>query len=154
MYLSYWESTKSRRPSWDEYFLLGTQWASLRGDCTRSQVGALLVEKKTHRILSHGYNGVAPKELGCLEGGCPRGLLSYEEHPPGGDYSNCKAKHAEWNCLDWAIHRHHLTIETFRNSVMYVSRRPCTLCEAYLRTEGVATTIWPDGVLDLQLPKM
>ena len=139
------------RPSWEEYFLLGAQWAALRGDCRRSQVGALLVDRDSHRILSHGYNGTTPGSPGCLEGACPRGRLTYQEHPPGGSYSNCIAKHAEQNCLDWAIKKHKLTSEELKRSIMFVSRQPCSDCEVYLRAAKVATTVWPDGSLDLNI---
>jgi dCMP deaminase len=136
------------RPSWDEYFLAGTLWAATRGDCRRSQVGALLVDIYDHRVIAQGYNGTEPGKPGCLLGGCPRGLLSYEEQPAGGDYSNCIANHAEWNCMDYAI-RYHPYYNYSRTS-MYVSRKPCSDCEDYLRTEGVSRAVWPGGYLDLR----
>lgn len=141
------------RPSWDDYYLAGAQWAAIRGDCRRAKVGALLVDRVTWRILGHGYNGTKPGLPGCLQGACPRGLLSYDQQPPGGDYSNCVAKHAEWNCLDWA--QRHLPVGwDFTTAVMYVSRKPCNDCEDYLRTAGVARAVWPTGDLDLRPPKM
>jgi dCMP deaminase len=52
------------------------------GDCTRSQVGALIVVNK--RIVGLGYNGTRPGAPGCLDGACPRGR-HYEDsgHRPG-----------------------------------------------------------------------
>lgn len=140
------------RPSWDEYYLLGTQWAALRGDCTRSKVGALLVDRRSHRIIAHGYNGTSPGVPGCLLGNCPRGLLTFQECPPDSDYSNCIAQHAEWNCLNYAID--HEPWYDFKDTIMYVSRKPCHLCLPYLQAEGVSRVTWPSGSLDLTLPKM
>lgn len=141
------------RPSWDDYFLDGAAWAATRGDCRRSQVGALLVDNLTHRILGHGYNGTVAGAPGCLDGACPRGLLSYDQQPAGGSYANCIAKHAEYNCLDYAL-RHLPHGWDFRTAVMYVSRKPCNDCEQYLRSYHVTRAVWPGGTLDLRPPKM
>lgn len=59
------------RPAWDEWFLDGTRWLARRGDCTRRQVGAMVV--RDHRVIGQGYNGTRPGAPGCLEGACPRG---------------------------------------------------------------------------------
>lgn len=45
---------------------------SLRGDCTRRQVGAVLLDAH-HRIIGAGYNGTWPGGASCLKGDCPRG---------------------------------------------------------------------------------
>ncbi|MGW0682909.1 deoxycytidylate deaminase [Streptomyces sp. NPDC002754] len=59
------------RPDWDAWFLDGTRWLARRGDCTRRQVGAMVVRDR--RILGSGYNGTRPGTPGCLDGACPRG---------------------------------------------------------------------------------
>lgn len=60
------------RPSWDEYGLGIAKAVSVRGDCTRRQVGAVILDKD-HRIVGGGYNGTVAGRPGCLEGACPRG---------------------------------------------------------------------------------
>ncbi|MFD5069182.1 deaminase [Streptomyces sp. NPDC058369] len=60
------------RPSFDEYYLAGAEWASTRADCTRAQVGALLVSKD--HVVTPGYNGLISGIPGCATAGnCPRG---------------------------------------------------------------------------------
>lgn len=150
------------RPDWDSYFIEIARAVALRGDCTRSQVGAVLVEDRTHRILSSGFNGTVPGAVGCLDGGCPRGLLSLVECPSGGDYSNCIAKHAERNCLEYAeryyrqwdlvkdIHGDWVDVDTlqraihFSNCTMYITRKPCDDCQTLLRSADVTKVVYLD----------
>lgn len=62
------------RPSWDEYFVHIADAVAMRGDCTRRQVGAVLVDPETHDLIETGYNGPPKGEPGCLSAGaCPRG---------------------------------------------------------------------------------
>lgn len=123
------------RLSWDEYFLEISKAVSLRGDCTRSQVGAVLVSRD-HRIISSGYNGTVPGNPGCLEGACPRGKLSYEELPAESDYGNCISTHAERNAILWA------NPSQRQRSTLYVTRRPCVGCKELLLAVGVERVVW------------
>lgn len=127
------------RPSWDTYFIRVAQAVALRGDCRRSQVGAVLVEDRTHRILSTGYNGVEPNVPGCLSGACPRGLLSYGEQPPGGNYDNCIGIHAEDNCISWWIDW--FNYEDSQVS-MFITREPCDGCLSLMREYRVRRVVW------------
>ena len=47
--------TGTPRPSWDEYFMRIAQVASMRSNCIKRKVGAVVV--KDRRIVSTGYNG-------------------------------------------------------------------------------------------------
>lgn len=144
------------RPGWDEYFIGVAKAVSKRGDCTRSQVGAVLVDDQSKRILSTGYNGVNPGQEGCLSGACPRGLLSFDQQPPGGDYSNCIAKHAEHNALEWwdVFNRSYLRGSSVS---MYLTRSPCTNCQDLMREYGVRQAVypkyWTEKVLYLLTPE-
>ncbi len=60
------------RPNWDEWALGIAKAVSTRGDCTRRQVGAVILDA-WHGPVSFGYNGTRPGEPGCLDGACPRG---------------------------------------------------------------------------------
>jgi dCMP deaminase len=130
------------RPGWDEYFLEISRAVSLRADCTRSQVGAVLVDTN-HRVISTGYNGAPVGAPGCLSGACPRGKLSYEELPPGSNYENCIANHAERNAVIYALP------EERSGSTLYVTRRPCVMCKELLLAEGIKRVVWlsSDNVL-------
>jgi dCMP deaminase len=129
------------RPDWDTFYLTLANATALRGDCTRSQVGAVLV-RQDHTVASIGYNGVAPGENGCLAGACPRGRLSYHEFPAGLPYDSgpgfCIARHAEWNAL-----ANMRPGDTARSC--YVTKRPCANCQSALIAHGLQRIIWPDG---------
>jgi len=132
------------RLGWHPYFLGVAKAVSLRGDCRRSQVGAVLVEDRSHRIISTGYNGVAPGQAGCLSGECPRGLLSIGAHPRGGSYDNCIAKHAEANCVEWA--QQELRGLTDRWLTMYITRTPCRGCTSLLVENSIRRAVFPYGI--------
>lgn len=134
------------RPSWDEYFLEVAKAVSLRGDCRRSRVGAVLVDDRSKRILSTGYNGVNPGDVGCLSGGCPRGLLSFDEVPAYSPYDNCHAKHAEANCVEWWRDNSYY-IDT--KVTIYITRMPCHECIELLGVYHIDRAVYPDGVMFL-----
>ena len=119
------------RPDWDTYFLQIAETVSLRADCKRRRVGSVLVDSD-HRIISTGYNGVKSGDIGCLDGGCPRGNLTYEQlqglvtsydDPESEGY--CKSTHAEMN----AIYNAPRKIE---NATIYSTDPPCLRCEKEL----------------------
>ena len=60
------------RPDWDSWGLGVARAVSLRGDCTRRQVGACILDAD-HRIIGAGFNGTWPGGPSCLKGECPRG---------------------------------------------------------------------------------
>lgn len=127
-----------KRPSWDDYFLAIAQVVSTRADCTRRKVGAVLVDPQ-HRILATGYNGAPPGSPGCLEGACPRGQKSFEEHPAYTDYDDCISVHAEANALLYADGWHS------RGATLYSTDMPCRGCQKLIEGAGVAQVIWPSG---------
>jgi dCMP deaminase len=124
----------SERPDWDTYFLDIAKTVSKRAACTRSHVGAVLV--KDNRIVSTGYNGAPAGEIHCIDGGCPRGRLSYEELPANAEYNNCIALHAEINCLAYAR-------DEARGGTMYITRAPCDWCAKVLQAFGVTRVVYP-----------
>jgi dCMP deaminase len=137
------------RPSFDYYYLDVAKTVASRGDCRRSQVGAVLVT--TSHVSFFGYNGTQePGEPGCLSGACPRGLLSYGEHPAGGSYANCIGVHAEHNALRAvAKAAYALTgsvIDLARlltyGATMYVTRQPCDDCLLLMADKGLARAVW------------
>lgn len=127
---------KDLRPSWDDYFLGIADAVAQRADCTRSLVGAVLVDEN-HRIVSTGYNGAPSGVPGCLtSSACPRGRLSYDDFPPGSEYGNCIAFHAEHNAILYA------EPALRAGTTLYITRRPCTGCHQLILAEGVSRVVW------------
>ncbi|MFD7553006.1 deoxycytidylate deaminase [Streptomyces sp. NPDC059835] len=125
----------SERPPWDEWALGIADAVAPRGDCTRSRVGAVLLDRR-RRVVMSGMNGTVPGERGCLAGACPRGLTTYDEIPAGSDYGNCIAIHAEENLLI------HARREDLDGGTVYVTRAPCYRCLPRLKAAGVARVVW------------
>jgi len=148
------------RPDWDTYYLAGAAWAATRADCTRAQVGALVVSRE-HRV-SIGYNGLLAGVPGCASAGnCPRGrhVLSPAESSsgqpydmctcgnywpcpdasaPDSDYANCPATHAERNAIERA------RPEDLPGATLYATRPPCPACSTLIRAVGIVRVITPD----------
>ena len=119
------------RPDWDTYFLNIAHAVAGRADCTRRQVGAVLVSDR--RIAATGYNGSFPSGPSCLAGQCPRGLSNVD---PGSSYDtgagSCVATHAEANCLLYSSY------EDSRGGTLYITCPPCDGCLRLIRSAGVA----------------
>lgn len=130
------------RPSWEEYYLGIAQAVSVRADCTRRKVGAIIV--KNQRIISTGYNGAPSGKPGCLTtGACPRGRMTMTDIPPGSSYDTgsgaCIAVHAEQNAILRA------GLECI-DAVMYVTDKPCDGCSRLIEGSGIVHVIFPGGI--------
>lgn len=134
-------SNKDLRPDWDTYYLGIARAVSRRADCTRRQVGAIIVNGS--RIVSTGYNGAPSKAPGCLsDNACPRGQRSLDDILPGSSYDTgpgaCIALHAEQN----AIIRAGLNC---RKSILYVTDEPCDGCDRLIQGSGIIRVVYPQG---------
>ena len=130
----------SARITWDQYGMQLAATAALRGDCRRRQVGAVLMAED-HSIISMGYNGGPSKGKSCLDGHCPRGLMSKEEVPGNSPYDEgsgtCIALHAEWNLLlrtSW---------EQFEGSTLYITKKPCHICSVMISGTRIRRVVAP-----------
>lgn len=124
------------RPGWDEYFMAIAVAVSARGDCTRRQVGAVIV--RDHRLVGTGYNGAPSGRTGCLEGACPRAFKSYAEAAPGsGNYDDCIAIHAEANAII------HTRRDDCTGATLYITSVPCTGCAKLIAASGIARVVTP-----------
>ena len=125
-----------KRPDWDEYYLNIAKAVSLRGECKRRRVGAVIV--KNHSIVGTGYNGTSPGAKSCLDGACPRAESNVE---PNANYaeSGCHVIHAETNALmrtPW---------NDMMGATIYVTDRPCADCWPKIRNTGIIRVVWPGG---------
>jgi len=131
-----------KRLSWDDYGMALAKTAALRGDCRRTRVGAFILAAD-HHFVGGGYNGVDPGEVGCLDGACPRGLLSKEELPPLSDYESgpgrCIARHAEDNALLFTDRSERI------GGTIYVTYQPCSRCMKSIKGSGLIRAVWPGG---------
>ena len=124
----------SLRPSFDEYYMGIAEAVSKRGECSRRQVGAIIVQD--HTIISTGYNGAPAGQPSCLDGFCPRATSDAQ---PGVDYaqSGCKVIHAEANAVIRAGRDRCL------KATIYVTEEPCVLCLPLIQAAGLKTVIYP-----------
>jgi len=120
----------------DEYGLALADVVASYAACTRRQVGAVIIGPNK-RIVSTGCNGTKPGELNCPDGGCPRGMMSYEEQPALSDYSGSNCIHAEDNAIDADIPN---------NSTLYINTEPCYKCrERIAKEDSISRVVWPEG---------
>lgn len=125
------------RFSWDEWGMILARAVAQRADCTRRQVGAVVMDPD-HNIVATGYNGAASGVTGCIAGGCPRATSGVE---PGSSYDTgagtCIALHAEQNALlraSWA---------DMKGSTLYVTEEPCDGCWRMIRGTPITQVITP-----------
>ncbi len=126
----------------DAYGLKMAEAAASRADCTRRQVGAVIVSADGS-IVATGYNGRASGLPGCLtEGACPRGQMTYAEQPAGVGYAEtaCDAAHAEVNAVIRAGRDRCL------GATIYVTDAPCHGCQVVIAAAGLARVVSPPGM--------
>ncbi|BGP38541.1 Deoxycytidine monophosphate (dCMP) deaminase [Rhodotorula kratochvilovae] len=139
------------RPSWDTYFMLLASLASLRSNCMKRRVGAVLVRDK--RVVSTGYNGTPRGVRNCGEGGCGRcnshgDGLGGEGPASGGGMSRvgealdeCLCLHAEENALLEAG-RERVSGGGTEGAVLYCNTCPCLRCTVKIVQCGVKEVIY------------
>ena len=128
------------RPSWDEWALDIAAAVSTRGDCIRSQAGAVALSPDP-LIVGAGYNGAASGAPGCLtDGDCPR---AFSDVHPGSSYDPgpgaCIALHAEQNLI---MHANWTDLD---GATLYVTREPCGGCWKLIHGARFRRVVWPEG---------
>lgn len=136
--------------------------AGARGDCTRRQVGAVVVYD--HHVYGTGYNGsVRGSRLSCLNGDCPRGK-HYRIEDTFGGWERCACGNAVWPCpyhvepgssyetgpgACIAIHaEQNSLIDALRHGLppggsIYVTEKPCDACFRFMWQCQLYTAFWP-----------
>jgi dCMP deaminase len=75
------------RPDWDEYHFGQAKQASLRSTCRFAQIGCVIVDRKTHRVLATGFNGAPAGDPHCVD----IGPVRFAEHCMVCDHSEDNA---------------------------------------------------------------
>ncbi len=159
------------RPDWDRWALGIAQAVAMRGDCTRRQVGAVLLDQN-HRVIGCGYNGGPSGGESCLAGECPRGR-HYEiacPHPIAdhegkecirqcacGDPWPCSLSVQPGSSYDTgpgmciAVHAEMNALLDVSDrgrllgATMYITEQPCGGCLKILKNTEIKTFVWPGG---------
>lgn len=135
-----------KRPNWDEYFMNIAKVASLRSNCLKRKVAAVIVREQ--RVVSTGYNGTPRGIKNCLDGGCPR-CSSFG--PSGTDLGECLCSHAEENSIVQAAY-HGASIKA---ATLYTTFSPCLICTKMILNSGIKEVVYnaayPLGDLPLKL---
>ncbi|KNZ50936.1 hypothetical protein VP01_416g11 [Puccinia sorghi] len=141
---------QTMRPSWDTYFTELANLASLRSNCMKRRVGAVLVSLDK-RVLSTGYNGTPRGMLNCNEGGCSRcngrdyttssssgldKMTSVQMAGCGENLEECLCLHAEENALLEAGR------DRITNSTLYCNTCPCLRCSIKIVQCGVKEVVY------------
>ena len=121
------------RPGWDEYFMRIAQVASLRSNCIKRKVAAVIVRDK--RIISTGYNGTPRGTKNCYEGGCPRcNTLAAS----GTKLDECLCSHGEENAITQAAF-HGVSV---KGATLYTTFAPCLMCTKMIINSGIHETVY------------
>jgi dCMP deaminase len=141
-------TAKQKRPGWDEYFMNIAKVASLRSNCFKRKVAAVIV--RDQRVVSTGYNGTPRGIKNCSDGGCPRCATF---GPSGADLGECLCSHAEENAIVQAAY-HGASIKA---ATLYTTFSPCLICTKMILNSGIKEVVYnaayPLGELPLKLLK-
>lgn len=135
------------RISKKDYYLGIARAVCKRSSCLRRRYGCIIV--KNDEIIATGYNGSARGCINCCDvyKECPR---KDEEHNSG-DYSNCKAIHAEQNAMLSAsrkdmigatmyLYGEELDLDDFW-SAWIKNPKPCPICERMIKNAGIKEVV-------------
>eukprot|EP00735_Rhodelphis_limneticus_P011537 TRINITY_DN4648_c0_g1::TRINITY_DN4648_c0_g1_i1::g.19504::m.19504 TRINITY_DN4648_c0_g1::TRINITY_DN4648_c0_g1_i1::g.19504 ORF type:complete len:341 (-),score=37.99,sp/O43012/DCTD_SCHPO/41.93/3e-70,dCMP_cyt_deam_1/PF00383.17/2.8e-25,AAA_17/PF13207.1/0.36 TRINITY_DN4648_c0_g1_i1:2-1024(-) len=119
------------RPSWDTYFMCLAYLASLRSNCMKRRVGAIIV--KDNRVIATGYNGTPRGAKNCNDGGCAR---CNAFTPQGQALEECLCLHAEENAI----------VEAGRaraeGGALFCSLCPCLGCTKKIIQAGIKKVVY------------
>ncbi|KAE9577630.1 hypothetical protein CGMCC3_g6106 [Colletotrichum fructicola] len=124
------------RPTWDAYFMSLATLASLRSNCMKRRVGAVLVGNEK-RVISTGYNGTARGLQNCSDGGCSR---CNSGNSSGVGLATCLCLHAEENALLEAGRE-----RIRKGSVLYCDTCPCLTCSIKICQVGIEEVVYAHG---------
>lgn len=130
---------KTKRPSWDEYFMLIAEVTKKRADCIRGPRAAIIV--KEHRIIATGYNGTPHGIPNCSEGGCIRCQKRQSGEIQRYEFEeSCVCIHAEQNAIIQAAYHGSPT----KDAVLYATLSPCSSCAKMIINSGIKHVVCKD----------
>ena len=121
------------RPDWDEYFMKLAKVASLRSNCVKRKVAAVIVRDK--RVISTGYNGTPRGTKNCYEGGCPRCNNLADS---GTLLDECLCSHGEENAITQAAY-HGMSV---KEGILYSTFAPCLTCTKMIINAGMREVVY------------
>ncbi len=121
------------RPSWDEYFMKIAKVVSLRSNCVKRKVAAIIVKDK--RVISTGYNGTPRGTRNCYEGGCPR---CNDLADSGTRLDECLCSHGEENAITQAAY-HGVSV---KDGTLYTTFAPCLTCTKMIINAGIKEVVY------------
>ncbi|RPH40201.1 MAG: hypothetical protein EHM91_11375 [Planctomycetota bacterium] len=122
-----------QRPGWDEYFMKIAEVASLRSNCSKRKVAAIIVRDK--RVISTGYNGTPRGTKNCYEGGCPR---CNQLTASGTKLDECLCSHGEENAITQSAY-HGVSIA---GATIYTTFAPCLMCTKMIINGGLHEVVY------------
>lgn len=116
--------------NWTEYFMSIAKTLTLRSNCIRAQVGAVIVGTDRH-VKSTGYNGTPSGVESCLSrGSCYRVDNNIES---GTRYECCRSIHAEQNAIIQAGESNCKGASIY----IYGHNQVCILCKRFIIQSGI-----------------
>ncbi|KAF6004938.1 hypothetical protein F1559_004327 [Cyanidiococcus yangmingshanensis] len=119
------------RPAWDTYFMRIAELASMRTNCMKRRVGAVIV--RDHRVIATGYNGTPRGTRNCNEGGCQRCNGGARA---GHALEACLCLHAEENAIIEAGR------ERCAGATLFTNLCPCLSCTKKIVQAGIREVVY------------
>lgn len=125
--------SRIKRPGWDDYFMKMAQVASIRSNCLKRKVAAIIVRER--RVISTGYNGTPRGTKNCFEGGCPRCNNLADS---GTKLEECLCSHGEENAITQAAY-HGVAL---KGATIYTTFAPCLMCTKMIINSGMHEVVY------------
>lgn len=120
------------RMSKDDYLMSIAHIVASRGECVRRKVGCVISDEQG-RILSTGFNGVAPGHIPCIDKPCEgASCLS------GTGLDLCRASHAEISALVYLK-------EPDKAAYIHCTTAPCIHCVKAILLTNIHTIIYKEA---------
>lgn len=139
---------KQARPTKDMYYLDLADVVSRRSTCLKRQYGAVIVNND--EVVSTGYNGNCRGLPNCSDLGI---CLRMDKEHNTGDYSDCRAVHAEQNAIISASRKEMIggTLYLFgREGKRFITAEPCPICARMIRNAGIKKVVTITKVMEME----